>query len=214
MKKLSILLLSGIISLGSFAQEVDTKAKAILDKLSAKTKSYNTIKADFQYSISNKTEGINDSQTGKIQIKGDNYYLSIQGQDIISNGKGIWTVIKESEEIQINDLPDEDEEDYISPNKIFTLYEDGFKYKFVKEENGIQIINLYPKAAEEKSFHRIALFINKSKTQITKVKVYGKDGSIFIYKIKTFTTNQTIPDSKFTFNKASYPGYEIIDLRD
>ena len=139
MKKLSILLLSGIISLGSFAQEVDTKAKAILDKLSAKTKSYSTIKADFQYSISNKTEGINDSQTGKIQIKGDNYYLSIQGQDIISNGKGIWTVIKESEEIQINDLPDEDEEDYISPNKIFTLYEDGFKYKFVKEENGIYL---------------------------------------------------------------------------
>lgn len=214
MKKLSLIVLSSIISLGSFAQAVDTKAKGILDKLSTKTKSYTTIKAEFQYSISNKSEGINDSQTGKIQIKGDNYVLSIQGQDVISNGKGIWTVIKESEEIQINDLPDEDEEDYISPNKIFTLYEDGFKYKFVKEENGIQIINLYPKAAEEKSFHRIALFINKAKNQITKVKVYGKDGSIFSYKIKVFTPNQSISDSQFTFNKAKYTGYEIIDLRE
>lgn len=214
MKKLSLIVLSSIISLGSFAQEVDAKAKAILDKLSAKTKSYTTIKAEFQYSISNKSEGINDSQTGKIQIKGDSYFLSIQGQDVISNGKGIWTVIKESEEIQINDLPDEDEEDYISPNKIFTLYEVGFKYKFVKEENGIQIINLYPKAAEEKSFHRVVLFINKAKNQITKVKVYGKDGSIFTYKIKVFTPNQSISDSQFTFNKANYTGYDIIDLRE
>jgi outer membrane lipoprotein-sorting protein len=214
MKKLSLIVLSSIISLGSFAQEVDVKAKAILDKLSAKTKSYTTIKAEFQYSISNKSEGISDSQTGKIQIKGDSYFLSIQGQDVISNGKGIWTIIKESEEIQINDLPDEDEEDYISPNKIFTLYEDGFKYKFAKEENGTQIINLYPKKAEEKSFHRIVLFINKAKNQITKVKVYGKDGSIFTYSIKTFTPNQAISDSQFTFNKANYTGYEIIDLRE
>lgn len=214
MKTIITLIVTTLISISSFAQETDTKAKAILDKLSAKTKAYTTIKAEFQYSISNKNEGINESQTGKIQIKGDNYYLTIQGQDVISNGKGMWTVLKESKEIHLNDLPDEDEEDYISPNKIFTLYEDGFKYKFVKEENGIQIINLYPNAAEEKSFHRIVLYINKAKTQITKVKVYGKDGSIFTYKIKTFTPNQTIPDSKFIFNKANYPGYEIIDLRE
>ena len=214
MKKLSIIVLTSLISLTSFGQEVDVKAKAILDKLSAKTKSYSTIKAEFQYSISNKSEGISEKQTGKIQLKGDHYFLSIQGQDIMSNGKGIWTVIKESEEIQINDMPDEDEEDYISPNNIFTLYEDGFKYKFVKEENGMQIINLYPKAAEEKSFHRIALYINKAKNQISKIKVYGKDGSVFTYTIKSFITNQAIPDSKFTFNKTKYPGYEIIDLRD
>ena len=65
MKKLSLIVLSSVISIASFAQGVDTKAKAILDKLSAKTKSYTTIKAEFQYSISNKSEGINDSQTGK-----------------------------------------------------------------------------------------------------------------------------------------------------
>lgn len=214
MKKISILALGALISLGSFAQEVDMKAKAILDKLSAKTKSYTTIKAEFKYSIANKSEGINDSQTGAIELKGNNYHLSIQGQEILSNGKGVWTVIKESEEIQINDMPDEEEEDYISPNNIFTLYEDGFKYKFVKEENGTQIINLYPKAAEEKSFHRIALYINKAQHQISEVKVYGKDGSVFTYTITSFITNKAIPESRFTFNKTDYSNYEIIDLRD
>ena len=78
----------------------------------------------------------------------------------------------------------------------------------------MQIINLYPKAPEEKSFHRIALYINKAKTQIAKVKVYGKDGSIFIYSIKSFTPNQPIADSRFSFDKSKYSGYEIIDLRE
>ena len=79
---------------------------------------------------------------------------------------------------------------------------------------GLRLLIYTQKKAEEKSFHRIVLFINKAKNQITKVKVYGKDGSIFTYSIKTFTPNQTISESKFTFNKANYTGYEIIDLRE
>ncbi len=214
MRKLVIILLTSIISIGTYAQQVDTKAKAILDKLSAKTKAYKTVKAEFQYMITNKTEGINESQTGKIEIKGNKYNLAIQGQNIISDGKYMYTVLKESEEVQISNLPDEADEDNISPNKIFTLYETGFKYKFVKEENNVQVISLFPKKPEEKSFHRIVLYINKTKNQINKVKIFGKDGSNFTYKIKTFSPNATISDSEFKFDKTKYPNFEVIDLRD
>ncbi|MBL4568114.1 MAG: outer membrane lipoprotein carrier protein LolA [Porticoccus sp.] len=181
-----------------------------------KTKAYKTIKAEFKFTITNKSEGINESQTGKIQIKGNKYFLSIAGQDVVSDGKDIYTVLKDAEEIQINNLPDEDEEEFISPNKIFTLYESGFKYKYIKEVNGVQIINLYPNDAEDKEYHRIALYINKAKGQISKVKVYGKDGSISTYSIKTFTANSTIADLKFTVDIKKYKslGYEIVDLRD
>lgn len=211
MKSLFILFIAGITSYSAVAQE-DTKAKEILDKLSAKTKSYNTIKADFQFTMVNKTEGTNESQSGKIEIKGDKYFLSISGQDVISDGKNMWTILKDAEEVQINEI-DEEDEDAISPNKIFTLYEKGFKYKYVKEDKGIQIINLYPKAAADKSYHRIALYINKAKNEISKVKVYGKDGTITSYKIKVFTPNASISDSRFTFDKSKYSTYEVIDLR-
>lgn len=213
MKKLSIITLSLLISLGSFAQE-DAKAKGILDKLSAQTKAYKTIKAEFQFTINNKTEGINESQSGSIQIKGDKYFLSIAGQDVISNGKDIYTVLKDAEEVQINNVPDEEEEGFISPNTIFTLYEDGFKYKYVKEDKGEHIINLYPKEVEDKDFHRIALYINKAKNQITTVMIYGKDGSTTTYKIKSFTPNTTIADTKFAFDKTKHPSFEVVDLRD
>lgn len=211
MKSLLILFIAGTTSLTAFAQE-DTKAKGILDKLSAKTKAYKTIKADFQFTMSNKAEGTNESQSGKIEIKGDKYVLSISGQDVISDGKSMWTILKESKEVQINEI-DEDDEEAISPNKIFTLYEEGFKYKYVKEDKGMHIINLYPKAAADKSFHRIALYINKAKNEMSKVKVYGKDGTITTYFIKSFTSNTTIPETRFGFDKTKFPGYEIIDLR-
>ena len=211
MKSLFILLIASIASYSAIAQD-DAKAKGILDKLSAKTKAYKTIKADFQFTMTNKAEGTNESQTGKIEIKGDKYILSISGQDVISDGKSMWTVLKESKEVQINEIDEEDEE-AISPNKIFTLYEEGFKYKYVKEDKGMHIINLYPKAAADKSFHRIALYINKAKNEISKVKVYGKDGTTTTYSIKTFTANETINDTRFSFDKTKFNSYEIIDLR-
>ena len=211
MKSLFILLLAGVTSYTAFAQE-DTKAKGILDKLSAKTKAYKTIKADFQFTMVNKAEGTNESQSGKIELKGDKYILTISGQDVISDGSSMWTILKESKEVQINEI-DEEDEDAISPNKIFTLYEEGFKYKYVKEDKGMHIINLYPKAAADKAYHRIVLYINKAKNEISKVKVYGKDGTTTTYSIKSFTPNSTIPDTKFSFNKTKFPGYEIIDLR-
>jgi len=214
MKKVFIITLTALISLGSFAQEVDTKAKGILDKLSAKTKAYKTIKAEFQFTLTNKTEGLNESQEGSLQIKGDKYCLSIAGQDVISNGKDIYTVLKDAEEVQINNVPEEDEEGFISPNTIFTLYEDGFKYKYVKEENGDHLINLYPKEVEDKDFHRIVLYVNKAKNQISKVKIFGKDGTTTTYKIKSFIANSAIADTKFAFNKTKHPDFEVVDLRD
>ena len=214
MKSLIILILTIATTFSGLAQQ-DQKAKGILDKLSAKTKAYKTIKAEFKFTLRNKAEGINESQSGKIQIKGNKYSLSISGQNVISDGKDVYTVLKDAEEVQINSIPDdEEEEDAISPTSIFTLYETGFKYKYVKEDKGMHIINLYPKNAEDKEFHRIALYINKAKNEISKVRIYGKDGSKTIYSITTFTANNTIPDSHFTFNKSKYPNYEIVDLRD
>ena len=190
----------------------DTKAKEILDKLSAKTKAYSTIEAQFQFTMVNKTEGLNETQEGSILIKGDSYNLSISGQNVISDGKSVWTILNDAEEVQINEI-DEDDEEAISPNKIFTLYEEGFKYKYLKEENGFHVINLYPKDASEKSYHRIALYINKAKNEIGKVIVYGKDGTNSTYKVKSFSPNASIPASKFTFDKTKYAKFEIIDLR-
>jgi len=206
-----------LFSFPSFSQ--DAKAKEILDAASAKTKAYKSFKADFTYTMENKTEKINEKQTGTLITKGNKFHLVLAGQEVFSDGKAIYTYIKDANEMQINAIPSEAESDEtISPNNIFTMYEKGFKYKYEKEEKieakTFHIINLYPVKPKEKTYHTITLSIDAATKQINKIKISGKDGTIFTYQIKTFEPDFVVDDTKFTFNKSKYPKAEIVDLRE
>ncbi|HAH57210.1 MAG TPA: gliding motility protein, partial [Bacteroidales bacterium] len=78
------------------------KAQTILDEVSARTKSYKTIRIEFEYTMVNKAQNINDSFKGVLISKGDRYKLTFSGQDIISDGKTSWTYLKDANEVQIN----------------------------------------------------------------------------------------------------------------
>jgi len=196
----------------------DAKAKGILDKLSAKTKTYTSMSADFEYTMKNVEEDIEESQTGSLLTQGDKYHLEIAGQKIISDGKTVWTVLDEAEEVQVNDVPDPDEtEDYISPTKILTLWEKGFKYKYDKSMtlNGaeVDVINLFPEKADEQSFHTIKIYVNRAKMVVDQIDIKGKDGTDFVYSIKSFKTNEDIAADRFVFSTTNNPTYDVIDLR-
>lgn len=217
MRNLLTLLTCLTLSITAFSQ--DQKAKDILDKLSDKTAEYKSMEADFDYKMINTTEGINETQSGKLITKGDKYFLNIAGQKIFSNGELVWTLLEDAGEVQINVVPEESEreEDYISPSNILTLWEKGYKYKFDKESTlegtPVNVINLYPEDADDKTYHTIKLFIDKTKNELKQIVIKGKDGTDFTYVIKKFQTNNVVDDNKFTFNKTEYPGIDIIDLR-
>lgn len=190
-------------------------AKQILDKLSKKAASYSSMSATFEYTMKNTNDGIDESQKGSLITQGNKYHLTIAGQEVISDGKTVWTVIPDAQEVQINNVPEEnDDADNISPTNILTLWEKGFKYEYDKEEklNGktVDIVNLYPMKPADKSYHTIKLYIDKTKSELNKIIIKGKDGTDFTYHINSFKTNENIPATTFTFNN---PKYEKIDLR-
>lgn len=200
------------------APKIDTKAKKILDELSIKTKQYKTIVSEFIILAENKVAKTKDVQKGKIWIKGAKYKLDIANQIIINDSKTIYTVLKDAEEVQINNADEKKSEDQISPANIFTIYEKGFKYEFVKEEklkNGSTAVQvkLFPNEPKKKNFHTLILNIDKAKNQVTSFVILGKDGTQTTYTIKNFTPNSDVADDVFAFNGKSYPKYEIIDLR-
>ena len=202
------------------AQEQDPKAKAILEELTKKNKAHKSVSLDFEYNLKNKDEDIDESQDGKLLASGKRYKLDIAGQVIYCDGKTIWTHIVDAEEVQINDMPDEDEdsENLMNPANIFTMYEKGFKYKYVGEETidgaVMQIIDLYPIKANDKSFHTIRLVIDKVKKEMKNIIVKGKDGNVYTYTLKNFKINPPVTDGSFQFDKTKFPGIEEIDLRD
>lgn len=212
-----------LLAIGLFAQKdeesktpKDPKAKAILDKLSAKTKTYSSITAEFEFRLVNKGEGIDDKQKGTLILKGEKYKVLLDKMEIVCNSSTVWTYMKDVKEVQLGEV-DEDEDDaiFMNPKNLFTLYETGFKYVLaddaVKDGKSVNVIKLYPLDPSDKSYHTIILYIDKDKTEIQSFEMKSKDGNVFIYTIKSFTPNTNYSDSFFEFKTPE--GVEEIDLR-
>ncbi len=217
MKKTTVLLIL-IVSLFAirftlFAQVVDKKSITILDEVSNQTKSYKTIKIEFSYTMENKSDNINESKDGSIYIKGDKYNLDISGQNVITDGKTVWTYIREADEIHINNTNPNDES--ISFNKLLINYNKDFRSKLIREDklNGedIYIIDLMP--LKGKSFHRVRLTISKKKKQILNATIFDKNGSTYSYVVKKFSADIPVKDDFFTLKTSEHPKAEIIDMR-
>jgi outer membrane lipoprotein carrier protein len=209
MKKLIFLAAAISLSFAAFAQS-DSKATTILDEVSAKTKAYKSIRIDFTYTMENKKEKINDKFSGSLLSKGDRYKLTVARQDVICDGKTIWTYLKDANEVQINTAGQDD--DSFTPTKLLSNYTKDYKSKFIEEKGNSQIIELYP-IAKGKSYSKVKLSIDKAKKQIQQFIIYDRGGSIFTYNVNKFITDQVISDKEFAFNKAEHPGVSVDDMR-
>ena len=88
MKK-SLLVFLSVISIFSANAQGDTKAKSILDAVSAKVKSLKTLKANFSITIAGAKGTKPQSKKGSVSMKGNKYYVSLSGQEIYCDNKTI-----------------------------------------------------------------------------------------------------------------------------
>lgn len=204
MKQLVLLLLA--FPFLTFSQ--DQKAKSILDKLSDKTSSYSSIEAHFTNVFFSEIADVNESQKGVIYVKGNAFKLKTDDQLIISDGETNWIYLIEENEVNITEG---NEDETLNPSSIFTIYENGYKYKYISDDGKHHNINLFP--TESGPFSRVEMKINKSKMEISSFTMIDKQGSQYTYDIEKFITNKNFSDDFFKFNSASYPGVDIIDLR-
>ncbi len=215
MKTILILTLTFFIAATSsiFGQS-DKESQDILKGVSSKYKSYSTMKVDFLYTMEDPQNKTKETLEGNVSLKGDKYVLKIKGQEIMCDGKTVWTFLKDVNEVQVGE-PDKGT-DAVTPSTIFTMYEKGFDFKFIEEktESGkaIQVIDIKPQDPK-KNFFKVRLTINKAEKLITSSTVFNKNGSKLTYSIKQFTPNAAMSDAMFSFDKTKYPGVEVIDLR-
>jgi outer membrane lipoprotein-sorting protein len=205
-----------LICLISFTNQAisqhDTKSKPILEKLSNQIKSYNSFKAEFTYTLENKEQKIKENKKGTLFVKGAKYKVDFANQLVFCDAKNIWIYIKDANEVQIKDIPTND--DAITPTNIFTIWQKGFKSKYIKEElyNGITSIFIDLVPLKGKSYYKIRLIINKAQNQISSIIIYEKKGSTFTYTINKFNS-LPLNDSIFIFKKSDYPKVEEVDMR-
>ena len=201
---IAVFLFSQFISFGQ-----DEKAEKILKDLSANTKSNSYMDVDFDFNFINTSQDINESQKGNIKINQNKFRLDLNQQLIISDDSIQWIYLKESNELQIMEYDSQD--DMISPNKLFTIYENGYKSQYIELKEKNHIIDLFP--IESNEFKNIQLHIDQDKIQLKKIILFDKNGGSFSYSITKFITDKEIDENAFRFNEANYPDLEIIDLR-
>ncbi len=212
MKKITVLFTLIFLAFAGVAHAQDAKAKAILDKLSEKMNALETMKFKFSYTMQNTQDGINETKTGSIYIKGNKYRLYIEEQLVICDGTTIWTYFKEENEVQINEV---DPTNQNTPDKMLTSYNENYKAKYIKEvpKAGrlLQVLDLTPLTTQ--SFYKVRLEIDKTRNMVYSSTIYDKNGTTFTYVVTEFVENPKIFNSRFTFDEEDYPGVIVNDMR-
>ena len=195
----------------------DEKAKEILDKVSEKTRSYNSVSADFIFSMKNEEMEIDESNEGSIKIKGQKYCVDLPdvGIKMISDGTTLWNYMKDGNQVTISNIEDAGN-DLMDPSSLFTIYEQGFNSKFVEEKKtstkSVYVIDLFPDSGKY-DVSKITVMIDISSLMISSALLYGTDENLYTIEVKKMNTNQNFADSEFVFDASKYNDIEAIDLR-
>lgn len=199
----------------SFAQEkiVDQQASELLNKISSIIKNYKNIEIDFTYNLENQKEHISEKTHGTVILKDDKYRLNLMGMEQLFDGEKIYMISSEDEEINISKA--QEEENIITPSKIFTFFEKGFEYQMdiIQSIKGrdIQYIKLTPENKNE-NLKQILLGVDLQTQHIYKVIQQEKNGSNTTITINNFKTDIPLSETLFTFDANKYPDFFINDL--
>ena len=206
-----------IVSLLLFSfsiQAQDKKAKDLLDQVTAKVKSYNNIAIDFKYSLNNSKENINQDSKGNVTMKGNQYVLNFMGVTKIFDGKKTYTIVPEDEEITISTVNEKDD-NAITPSKMLTFFNTGYKYNMDILQNvkgrKIQYIKLVPLNSRDQR-KEVLLGIDVQTKHIYNLIEVGKKGTKTTLTVNSFKTNQPLSKNQFTFAGSKYPNYYINKL--
>lgn len=212
MKVLFILFSLMLVYSNRIHAQTETKADKILNQLSKKIKGLKSFYIEYSANIKNDDLGQNDTYIGKGWVKNNKYFATYGNNTLISNGLKTWTILGKDKEVYESD--NTDDEETINPKKLMTLWESGFKNKYVKSDvigkESVDVIDLFPKKPEKSNYTSITVYVAKTANELKKAVMKSSDGTVMTYAVSKFTSNPEVKDTKFAFDKKNYPGYKVI----
>jgi outer membrane lipoprotein carrier protein len=212
-----VLYTSSVVFAQAPAAKSDPAAKKVLDQVSAKVKSYSTIKINFSLTIQNAEGKVESKKTGTVYMKGAKYRVSLPpGVEMFSDGSNTWNYDKSSNEVKIDKV--DESAGALTPQKLFTnFYDKDYLYKLNDDTkvNGkpAQEIELTP-FDKTKPFFKVLLEVDPVTKNIVSTRLFEKNGTRITYTANTFSPNNpSVTDAIFVFDQTKYPGVEVVDLR-
>lgn len=213
MKRFFQLILSSLCFIQVSQAQDSAKAKALLDQVYNKVKSYENIFVDFKFELYNAEANVKQETRGDVTLKGEQYFLNYMGAQQLYDGKKVITIVPENEEVTIESQTEDT--GTVSPSKMLTFYKEGHRYAWdILQQTGgrkIQYVKLTP-IDTNSEVASILLGIDAETLHIAKLIETGRNGTKTTISVNSFKTNQTLPGSLFIFNEKKYKdlGYYII----
>ena len=187
------------------------EAQNLLELASKQMESYKNIEFEFSYTLNNRIEQINQESSGKLTIAEDKYKLKFLDAIQLFDGKALYTIVPENEEITITQAND-DEDFGINPKELLKFHKKGYDYHWdisqrVKGKN-IQFVKLIP-TKEDGDIVSLLLGIDTQKNHLYKLIEVGENGTVTTLTINQIKVDGSLPENFFVFNQDDYPNYYI-----
>ncbi len=212
MKKILIALI--LISQTFVFSQNANEAKKLLDDVNTITKGYENVSIDFKYVLINTEENIKQEMRGDVILQGDKYVLNAFGITRIFDGKTLYNISPEDEEVTISSENTEDETT-ITPSKMLSFYQDGYNYEMdiVQNVKGrkIQYVKLIP-IDSNSEIKNVLLGIDVKTKHIYNLIEVGANNTKTTITVNSFKTNEPLSKTLFTFDKTKYKDYYINKL--
>lgn len=204
-----------VICLNTLFIEAQTsiEAKKLLENVSKQIESYSNIKFEFNYVLNNRKEQINQESKGEITVAGNFYKLDFLDATQLYDGKSLYTIIPDNEEITITSS--EEGDDFgINPTELLNFYKEGYDYQWdimqLIKGKEIQFVKLIPKQ-ENTEILSILMGIEVSKKHIYRIIEIGSNGTYTTLTINDMEVNTSLSEDYFMFDQKTYPDYYIND---
>ena len=187
------------------------EAQNLLELASKQMESYENIEFEFSYTLNNRMEQINQESSGNVTIAQDKYKLKFLDAIQLFDGKALYTIVPENEEITITQAND-DEDFGINPKELLKFHKKGYNYHWdisqrVKGKN-IQFVKLIP-TNEDGDIVYLLLGIDTQKNHLYKLIEVGENGTVTTLTINQIKIDGSLPENFFVFNQDDYPNYYI-----
>lgn len=211
MKLKNLFLLLFITLYVDSVSQTSDQAENLLNLASKQMESYNNIEFEFSYVLNNRIEQINQESSGQVTVAGEKYKLNFLDAIQLFDGKSLYTIVPENEEIIITKA--QEVEDFgINPRELLQFYKNGYDYHWdisqrVKGKN-IQFVKLIPVKGDGET-ESLLVGIDTKQNHIYKIIEIGYNGTTTTLTINNMNVNSSLPENFFVFEEADYPNYFI-----
>lgn len=211
MHKLLAILLG--LSFLSISSQAGNEAKSVLDKTAQAIRKSGQLEINFSATTFVKQEE-QGKLVGTLFLKGKKFHLTSPNLTSWFDGKTLWTLNKESDEVNLS-TPNDRERQSMNPYIFVDLYKSGYFCTLTETTlRGHKCHEVYMKAdSQKKSIKEMYVTIDQTTLLPLCVRMRQDAHTWIRINIMQCKTNQKYDDAQFQFNSKDFPSAVLIDLR-